>query len=133
MRKAGSGSEIPPPLELLCLKALWSLQEGNVNDVRRVVADTKDLAYTTVMTLLERLARKGVVTRRKEGRAYVYIPQTSREAVRKLALKEFLDCHFEGSEQEFLSFLRSQDGKEVKPEVRSAAAGEGSDLDTALL
>lgn len=132
MRKAGSASEIPPPLELLCLKALWSLQEGNVNDVRRVVSDTKALAYTTVMTLLERLARKGVVVRRKVGRAYVYMPQTSRDAVRRLALKEFLDCHFEGSEQEFLAFLQDQDGKGRMPEARAAAPAD-SDLDTALL
>lgn len=132
MRKAGSASEIPPPLELLCLKALWSLQEGNVNDVRRIVSETRSLAYTTVMTLLERLARKGVVARRKVGRAFVYIPQTSRDAMRQVALKEFLDCHFEGSEREFLVFLQDRDGRATLPEMRSSAAAVG-DLDTALL
>ena len=32
--------DVPPPLELVCLKALWSLQEGNVKDVQRVVAQS---------------------------------------------------------------------------------------------
>ena len=35
--------DIPPPLELACLKALWSLQEGNVKDVQRVVAQSRPL------------------------------------------------------------------------------------------
>ena len=64
-----------PAAELLCLKALWSLQEGNVKEVRRVVAQSRPLAYTTIMTVLERLVRKGKLTRRKVGRAFVYSPE----------------------------------------------------------
>jgi len=67
--------DIPPPLELACLKALWSLQEGNVKDVRRIVAQSRPLAYTTIMTVLERLVRKGKLARRKVGRAFVYSPE----------------------------------------------------------
>ena len=91
MRKPGPPRDIPPPLEMLCLKALWSLGESNVAGVRSRVAETKPLAYTTVMTLLERLARKNVVSRRKVGRAFVYAPNLSRDAMRRLALKEFVD------------------------------------------
>jgi predicted transcriptional regulator len=56
MARAAVQRELPPRLELLCLKALWTLGEGSVNDVRRVVSETKPLAYTTVMTLLDRRA-----------------------------------------------------------------------------
>ncbi len=66
--------DVPPPLELACLKALWSLREGNVKDVRRIVAQSRPLAYTTIMTVLERLVRKGKLARRKVGRAFVYSP-----------------------------------------------------------
>jgi len=45
--------DVPPPLELACLKALWSLQEGSVKDVQRIVAQSRPLAYTTIMTVLE--------------------------------------------------------------------------------
>ena len=47
MRKAGPPRDVPPPLEMLCLKALWALGEGNVGDVRKVLAESKPLAYTS--------------------------------------------------------------------------------------
>ncbi|HUO28014.1 MAG TPA: BlaI/MecI/CopY family transcriptional regulator [Bryobacteraceae bacterium] len=107
MRKAAT-RDIPPPLELLCLNALWSLGQGSVKDVRQLVTPNRALAYTTVMTILDRLARRGVVTRRKSGRAFIYVPSVSRDAMRRLALKEFLDCYFESSPDQLLRFL--QDG-----------------------
>ena len=108
MRNAGTARDIPPPLELLCLKALWALQEASVRQVQQVIAPHRTLAYTTVMTLLERLARKGVVARRKAGRAFVYAPEADREALRKAALKQFVDPWFDGSEQELLAFLTGE-------------------------
>lgn len=130
MRSAGS-RDIPPPLELLCLKALWSLQEASVTEVRRFVAETKALAYTTVMTVLERLVRRGAVSRRKVGRAFVYLPQASRDSVRRLALAEFLETFFDGSEEQLLAFLQSGAPPERLPSTREA--GLEARLDTALL
>src|ERR1700704_1398912 len=118
MRRAGPPRDVPPPLEMLCLKALWSLGEGNVAGVRSLVAESKPLAYTTVMTVLGRLAKKNVVTRRKVGRAFVYAPGISRDAIRRLALKEFVDCFFDGSEQRLAEFLRRPGAGEL-----AAAAG----------
>src|SRR3954470_12994601 len=106
MRRPGSPRDIPPPLEMLCLKGLWALGEGNVSQVRGAIADSKPLAYTTVMTLLERLARKNAVSRQKVGRAFVYKPSMTRDAMRRLVLKEFVDCYFDGSEEKLVEFLR---------------------------
>ena len=108
MRRAGATRDIPPPLELLCLNALWSLEQGSVKDVRQFVANSRILAYTTVMTVLDRLARRGLITRRKAGRAFVYAPAVSRDAMRRLALKEFLDSYFESSQDQLLQFLQGQ-------------------------
>jgi predicted transcriptional regulator len=108
MSRATSHRDIPPPLELICLRALWTLKEGNVRDVQQAIAGSRTLAYTTVMTLLERLSRKGVVTRKKVGRAFVYAPVASRDAIRRVALKEFLDCYFEGSEEQLIRFLQER-------------------------
>ena len=105
MRNAATRS-IPPPLELLCLNALWSLEQGSVKEVRESVFPSRPLAYTTIMTVLERLSRRGVVTRRKAGRAFVYAPAVSRDAMRRLALQEFLDLYFESSQRELLQFLQ---------------------------
>ena len=101
-----SPRDIPPPLELLCLKALWTISEGNVRDVQRIVAQTRPLAYTTIMTVLDRLVRKGKLTRRKAGRAFVYAPNESRDTLRRVAIRELLEGFFDGSEHELMLFLR---------------------------
>ena len=101
--------DVPPPLELLCLKALWSLREGSVRDVRGLVTQTRPLAYTTIMTVLERLVRKGKVARRKAGRAFVYAPCESRDAMRKVAIRELLEGFFDGSEEELQENEASQE------------------------
>src|SRR5215471_17374113 len=121
--------DVPPPLELLCLKALWTLQEGNVKQVREIVGATRPLAYTTIMTVLERLLRKGKLVRRKVGRSFVYSPQASRDEMRRTAIRELLDGFFDGSEDELLRFLGRLDGK-----ANAAAAADGEvRIDTVLL
>jgi predicted transcriptional regulator len=128
MRKPGPPRDIPPPLEMLCLKALWSLGEGSVSEVRGVIAASKPLAYTTVMTVLDRLARKNMVSRRKVGRAFLYVPGMSRDAMRHLALKEFLDTYFDGSAERLSEFL----GRPGPEESMPRAEPEGA-MDAALL
>jgi len=122
--------DVPPPLELLCLKSLWSLGEGNVRDVQQIVTQTRPLAYTTIMTVLDRLVRKGKVSRRKVGRAFVYTPEASRDAMRRTAIAELLDGFFDGSERALIEFL-------TPPETRASAVAAGSEerarIDTVLL
>ena len=142
--------EVPPPLELLCLNALWSIQEGNVKDVQQLVARKRPLAYTTIMTVLDRLVRKGLLARRKVGRAFVYAPQTARDAMRRTALRELLDGFFDGSEEELARFLAAHppgamtatafvaasaepSGAPPRPEDAAAGGGEEARIDTVLL
>jgi predicted transcriptional regulator len=101
----GRDRELPPPLEMMCMNALWEIQEGNVEDVRKVVALSRPLAYTTVLTLLDRLARRGAVSRRKEGRGFRYQPTVARDKLRRMALRHFLEYHFDGSEAKLRIFL----------------------------
>jgi predicted transcriptional regulator len=109
--------EVPPPLELLCLNALWYLKEGNVKDVRQIVARKRPLAYTTIMTVLDRLVRKNLLARRKVGRAFVYVPQMARDSMRRIAVRELVDGFFDGSEQELAGFLTVS-----APDAAAAAA-----------
>lgn len=130
--------DIPPPLEMLCLKALWSLDGGNVKAVQQIVARSRPLAYTTIMTVLERLVRKGKLTRRKVGRAFVYTPQASRDAMRRAAIRELVDGFFDGSEEELARFLATS---MPQPAAAAAAASSGGtpspasdeSIDTVLL
>ena len=101
----GRDRDLPPPLEMMCLNALWEVGEGNVEDVRRVVSQNRPLAYTTVLTLLDRLARRGAVSRRKEGRGFRYQPTVERDKLRRMALRQFLEYHFDGSEAKLKVFL----------------------------
>jgi len=124
---ANGARDIPPPLELECLKALWVMGEGNVKDVRRAIAVHRNLAYTTVMTVLDRLARKGGVARRKVGRSFVYAPVLRRDNLRRLAIRDLVDRFFDGSEDALMHYLRTG---EARPTV--LADGEVH-LDAALL
>ena len=66
------------PLESAVMDVLWARGESNVRDVAQNL--TRPLAYTTVMTTLDRLFKKGLLARRKEERAFLYTPAWSRQA-----------------------------------------------------
>jgi predicted transcriptional regulator len=131
MHKPSPAREIPPPLELECLKALWRLGEGTVKDVRGVVTENRNLAYTTVMTVLDRLEKRGSVNRKKVGRSFVYNPVLGKDELRRLAVDALLDVFFDGSRDELIRFL---DGEEtVLAPGPSVEAHETGGLDTELL
>ena len=65
------------PLELRVLDTLWA-QEGPAT-VRQLVSAFPGVAYTTLMTTADRLFRKGLLERHRDGRAFLYAPRWSRE------------------------------------------------------
>ncbi len=128
MRKTRPPRDVPPPLELECLKTLWTLGEANVQRVMTALAPRRSLAYTTVMTILERLARKGAVERRKVGRSFVYAPVLDRQTLRQRAVKDLVESLFNGSQQDLISYLLARE----TPLKGDAEAVAGA-LDPALL
>ena len=98
--------ELPPRLELECLKALWDLGDANVRDVQAALV--RPLAYTTVMTVLDRLARRGCVGRRKVGRGFVYSALLTRESVRRVAVEDLIHCFFDDSEESLRHYLQTR-------------------------
>jgi predicted transcriptional regulator len=67
------------PLEERLLEALWERGNATVRDLLSGDGGCKDLAYTTVMTTLDRLFKKNLLSRQAEGRAFRYAPRFSRE------------------------------------------------------
>ena len=65
------------PLEVAVMETMWSQGEGNVRDVIDRLG--RPLAYTTVMTTLDRLYKKGLLARRKSERAFIYSTALTRE------------------------------------------------------
>lgn len=96
-----------PPLELEVMKVLWVLGQATVGQVQLEMRPTRPLAYTTVMTLLDRLARKGAVTRRKQGRGYLYEVALSRQVALERALDRFVHDFFGGSRERLMVYLRA--------------------------
>jgi BlaI family penicillinase repressor len=93
------------PLELDCMNTLWPMGEGTVREIRDRLAERRPRAYTTIMTIMDRLARKGVVERRKIGRAYLYRPNLSAEQARAQALGQVVENFFGGSKEALLAQL----------------------------
>ena len=85
------------PAELRVMKALWTVEQGTVADVRAELARRgQELAYTTVMTLLSRLATKGAVLVDKDREPFIYRAAHGRESVLRHRLREFVREVFDG-------------------------------------
>ena len=110
------------PLELDCMNTLWPMGEGTVREIRDRLAERRPRAYTTIMTILDRLARKGIVERRKAGRAYIYRANLSAEDARSQALHQVVENFFGGSKAAVRAHLDS--GAVLSP-VPSNAADDG--------
>lgn len=99
------------PLELDCLNMLWPMGEGTVREIRDALASHRPRAYTTIMTIMDRLARKGIVERRKTGRAYIYKPNLTAEDARAHALAQVIDSFFGGSKELVIAHLHAASPK----------------------
>ena len=85
------------PAELRVMKALWQVEHGTVAEIRAELGRRgQDLAYTTVMTLLGRLATKGAVAVDKEREPFIYRAAHRRENVLRDRLREFVREVFDG-------------------------------------
>lgn len=120
------------PAEFNVLKALWTLGHGSVAEVRaELAARGSDLAYTTVMTLLGRLAQKGAVVVDRAREPFVYKAAQRRESVLRDRLRDFVREVFDGEadalvmrlvEDESLSLAELESiQKRVESEERAAA------------
>lgn len=82
------------PLEQRLLESLWERRNATVREL--VEGGCQDLAYTTVMTTLDRLFKKNLLSREAEGRAFRYAPQFSREEMHRQvageAFRKLLDA-----------------------------------------
>jgi predicted transcriptional regulator len=79
-------------LEAAVMDRLWSWgQPASVREVLDDLRKDRDFAYTTVMTVLDNLHRKGWVTRELDGRAYLYSPVSSRQEYSAELMRQALD------------------------------------------
>lgn len=127
-----------PELEMEVMKILWQEEAATVGDVQEQLKPSRPLAYTTVMTVLDRLSRKRVVTRRKQGRGYLYSPTWSREDACELALDRLLTDFFANDPDELSSYLQRHNDaaapvRRQAPRPPHRQRGGLKSLDSALL
>ena len=116
------------PVELLLMKAVWRLGRASVQEVRDEVARQRDLAYTTVLTMLRTLEEKGFLTHEEEDRRYLYRPLVSQAEVSGHMLRDLLDRVFDGSRELLLTRLLELgelDEDELKRLGETLARSEG--------
>jgi predicted transcriptional regulator len=114
------------PLELDIMKAVWKTSPITVRDVQEAIRPSRKLAYTTVMTIMDRLYHKGCLDRTLQSRTHYYQPAIEYSAVRDEAVGNLVKTFF-GSKEKLQEFLS---GEEAPPPREIAAP---SSLDEALL
>jgi predicted transcriptional regulator len=100
--------------ELRLMQVLWERGQATVGEVVDALKAPKP-AYNTVLTLLRIMERKGYVTHRKDGRAFVFLPSFDRAHASRSALRTLVDRFFEGSPR--LLMLNLLEDEQLEPEV----------------
>lgn len=120
------------PLELECLSALWPMGEGTVRDIHRKLAEARPRAYTTVLTIMDRLAQKGTVTRRKVGRAFRYRASLSADEARLKAVEKIVEGFFDGSPDALAAHLAAHGSAAAGAYPSPSAAGAAVDAPASM-
>lgn len=87
------------------LHHVWELEEATVKQVRKRILETREVAYTTIMTVMKNLAEKGYLKYRKEGVTYVYSPARKPDSVRSSLIGNLIQKVFKGSPKELVQTL----------------------------
>lgn len=100
MKKTKSGgvdARLLTETELELMTILWRLGEGSVTDVIERLPQGRNLAYTSVSTILRILEQKGVLSTRKEGRGHIYIPQIKKADYEARTVAHVVERVFDGT------------------------------------
>jgi BlaI family transcriptional regulator, penicillinase repressor len=101
-------------LQLELMRVLWARQEATVAEVAEALAPARALAHTTVATLLTRLAARGAVEARREGRQLLYRACVSEPQVRRTMVSGLIQRLFSGDPGALLAHLVAE--RDVAPD-----------------
>ena len=83
-------------LQKAVMETIWALGEATVGQVRDRLDREPPPAYTTILSVMQKLEKAGWLTHRPEGRSYVYLPTRSRDEAGTSTLRTFIDRVFRG-------------------------------------
>jgi len=116
--------ENPTPAELEVLQVLWEHGPSTVREVMTALDGRRPRAYTSVMSLMNVMAEKGLLRSKPQGRAFVYSARVSRDMVQSRIVSDLLGRVFDGSASTLVLHLLKQsktDPQEIE-EIRKAIA-----------
>ena len=117
-------NENPTPAELEILQVIWAQGPRTVRQVREVLNKHRPRAYTSVMSLMNVMAEKRLLTAKKKGRALIYSARVGRSRTRSRILRDVLNRVFDDSAHTLVAQLLAQskpDGQELD-EIRRVIA-----------
>lgn len=115
---ARPASKEPTDVELEILKVLWSRGALELGGICTALRESREVATTTVATMLKIMLEKGLVKRSKGKRGYRWSPRADREATVGGMVRGLLDRVFEGSAQHLVAHML--EGGELGPQDRDA-------------
>ena len=93
------------PQELAIMKVVWLLESATVRDIYEQLRENREVAYTTVLTMMKILEQKGYVKKTRADRAFVYRAARPRQQVLGGMVREFIDRVFDGASRPMLLHL----------------------------
>ena len=97
------------------MRVLWDKGQSTVSEVVASLNTRPKPAYNTVLTLLRIMEKKGFVTHRKDGRAFIFVPLIGRADASRSALRSLINRFFEGSPR--LLVLNLLHDEQLSPEA----------------
>ena len=83
-------------LQRAVIEVVWELGEASVHQVRKRLSRKKKLAYTTVLTAMQKLEKAGWLRHRTEGKSYIYAATRTREQAGAKSVRKFMERMFDG-------------------------------------
>ena len=98
----------PTPAELEVLQIIWEDGPCTVREVMNLLKPTRPRAYTSVMSLMNVMAEKGLLNQKPKGRAFIYSAKVSRDKTQSSMLSDLLNRAFDGSANALVAHLLQQ-------------------------
>jgi BlaI family penicillinase repressor len=118
-------------LQLDVMRAVWSVAPASVSEIHEELSMTRDLAVTTVATLLKRLAMDGVLSVRREGRQLIYSAKATENEIKRGTVVRLRDRLFGGDSVAVVQHLltsggmKSDDVRRIRSLIAEAGKGRG--------
>jgi len=109
------------------MKEVWRLENATVRDIYEQLRERRDVAYTTVLTMMKILEQKGYVKKNRAERAFVYRATRPRQQVLGGMVREFIDRVFDGASRPMLLHLVKEtklNDKERRALLRAIEEGD---------